>query len=182
MVRSSVVLCLLVSAWVMPATGQVFVIGGGLAEDCYRSAESDSAPLRETEETCTRALREQSLERKNRAATYVNRGIVRMRAGKYDSAIDDYDRALRIRPALGQALVNRGAAHIYREDYAAARLDLDQAIELGTEKLFAAYYNRAIAREQSDDIEGAYYDFKRALELRPDWDLARRQLSRFEVR
>ena len=36
-------------------------------------------------------------------------------------------------------------------------------------------------KEKLNDVEGAYYDFRRALELKPDWDLAEWQLSRFEI-
>ena len=60
-------------------------------------------------------------------------------------------------------------------------ISLNRAIELDTNDLFAAYYNRAIARENTGDVPGAYYDFQRSLELKPGWDLAQRQLSRFEV-
>ena len=58
---------------------------------------------------------------------------------------------------------------------------LNRAIELDSADLFAAYYNRAIAREQTGDVTGAYYDFQKSLELKPDWDLAMRQLNRFSI-
>jgi len=163
------------------ASAQVFVIGSGLGNECYNQTKNGYSSFRSANEVCTRALREESMTSKNRAATYVNRGVLRMRNGDYDDALSDYAAALRLQADLGEAFLNEGAARIYQKDFAAAIAPLDRAIELGTDDSFAAYYNRAIAREQSGDVEGAYYDFKKALELKPDWDLAEAQLSRFSV-
>ncbi len=163
------------------ASAQVFVIGGGLAKDCYEDALRGNYQYRSAEETCSRALREETMSRSNRAATYVNRGVIRMRGGDYDTALEDYGKAVELEPDLGAAYLNEGAAHIYRKDFASALEPLNKAITLGTTDVFAAYYNRAIARENTGDVPGAYYDFQKALELKPDWELAERQLKRFTV-
>jgi tetratricopeptide (TPR) repeat protein len=60
-------------------------------------------------------------------------------------------------------------------------VSLNKAIELDSHDLYAAYYNRAIAREHTGDIQGAYFDFKRADELNPESDLAKRQMERFQI-
>ncbi|MEM6651975.1 MAG: tetratricopeptide repeat protein [Pseudomonadota bacterium] len=163
------------------ASAQVFVIGNGLGGECYTKTKNKSSNFRETEQICTRALREQTMTRSNRAATLVNRGVLRMRAGRYDSALEDYAEATRLQPELGAAYLNQGAALIYQRNFQSAIDPLSRAIELNSLDLFAAYYNRAIARENSGDVEGAYFDFKKSLELKPDWDLAGRQLARFTV-
>ncbi|MEM7639941.1 MAG: tetratricopeptide repeat protein [Pseudomonadota bacterium] len=161
------------------ASAQVFVIGNGLGGECFQKTKSGFSNFRAVEEICTRALREQAMTRKNRAATYVNRGVLRMREGQYDKALADYAEAVSLQPELGAAYLNEGAAHIYRRDFAAALSPLDRAIELESHDLFAAYYNRAIAKENTGDVAGAYTDFQKSLELKPGWDLAERQLSRF---
>lgn len=163
------------------ASAQVFVIGNGLGGECYQKTKNDYISFRDADQTCTRALREQVMTRSNRAATYVNRGVLRMRAGKYDAALADYAEATDLNPELGAAFLNEGAAHIYRQDFAAALAPLDRAIELESADLFAAYYNRAIAKENTGDVSGAFHDFETALELKPGWDLAERQLTRFTV-
>ncbi|MEM5517380.1 tetratricopeptide repeat protein [Henriciella sp. AS95] len=164
------------------ASAQVFVVGGGLAKECFDEAKSGKYIYRLAEETCSQALREETMSRENRAATYVNRGVIRMREGQYDGALSDYSRAVDLKPELGAAYLNEGAAHIYRKDFAAALSPLNRAIELDSTDIFAAYYNRAIAREQTGDVSGAYYDFQKALELKPGWELAERQLSRFTIK
>ncbi|MEM9054590.1 MAG: tetratricopeptide repeat protein [Pseudomonadota bacterium] len=163
------------------ASAQVFVIGNGLGGECYQMTETRSGSFRKAEETCTRALREQAMTRSNRAATYVNRGVLRMREGKYDAALSDYADAIDLNPDLGAVYLNQGAALIYKKDFLSAIAPLNRAIELESADLFAAYYNRAIARENTGDVAGAYYDFQKSLELKPGWELATRQLSRFRV-
>ena len=163
------------------ASAQVFVVGGGLAKDCFELAKSGNYQFRTADETCTRAIQEETMTRANRAATYVNRGVIRMREGNYEDALSDYGRATDIQPELGAAYLNEGAAHIYRKNFDLALSPLNRAIELESADIFAAYYNRAIARENTGDVAGAYTDFQKALELKPGWDLAERQLNRFTV-
>ncbi|MEQ9447665.1 MAG: tetratricopeptide repeat protein [Rhodospirillaceae bacterium] len=163
------------------AAAQVFVVGGGLARECFDEAKDGKYINRIAEETCSRALLEEAMSRDNRAATYVNRGVIRMREGEYEQALEDYSRAVELVPDLGAAYLNEGAAHIYRKDFDSALQPLNKAIELDSTDIFAAYYNRAIARENTGDVAGAYYDFQKALELKPGWDLAQRQLNRFTV-
>jgi tetratricopeptide (TPR) repeat protein len=168
-------------AFLGAASAQVFVVGGGLARECFDIATGESYNFRLADETCSRALREETMTRGNRAATYVNRGVMRMRDRQFERALSDYDNAISIVPDLGAAFLNQGAAHIYRKDFSPALISLNKAIELQTDDLFAAHYNRAIARENTGDVPGAYHDFQKALELKPGWSLAERQLSRFYV-
>ena len=163
------------------ASAQVFIIGEGLGGECYQETKRNAANFRIAEDTCTRALREQAMSRSNRAATYVNRGVLRMRAGKYDESLADYNQALELMPDLAEAYLNMGAAYIYNKDFTSALSPLDRAIELDSTDLFAAHYNRAIARENTGNVYGAYTDFQAALELKPGWELAERQLKRFTV-
>lgn len=163
------------------ASAQVFVIGNGLGGECFQKTKNRYSNFRAADEVCSRALREEAMTRTNRAATYVNRGVLRMREGNYDTALADYSEALRLQPELGAAYLNTGAAYIYQRDFDAALAPLNRAIELESNDLFAAYYNRAIARENTGDVAGAFEDFNTSLELKPEWDLALRQLTRFTV-
>lgn len=164
-----------------PANAQVFVIGNGLGAECYESTRQATASFARSDEVCTRALREETMTRENRAATYVNRGVLRMRNGKHSDALKDYANAIEMKPELGAAYLNQGAAYIYQRNFTSAIAPLDRAIQLNSKDLFAAHYNRAIARENTGDVQGAYSDFQKALELKPEWDLAIRQLERFVV-
>ncbi len=181
MLRKALLATLVLSVPAAPALPQAMIIGGGYARDCYEAVKAGDDTFRKTDRICTDALTQETMTRENRAATYINRGIGRMRANNLDDALEDYQSALDLRPDLGAAYLNRGAALIFKEDYEAALQALNKSIELNTEEMHAAYYNRAIAREQTGDVTGAYYDFQRAKELMPDWPRVDRQLARFTV-
>jgi tetratricopeptide (TPR) repeat protein len=121
------------------------------------------------------------MKTENRAATYTNRGVLRMRSGDYDGALSDYGIAKNMKPELGAIWLNEGAAFIFLKDFDSALVSLDKAIELDSQELYAAYYNRAIARENTGDLAGAYADFQKTVELNPDFERAKWQLTRFTV-
>lgn len=180
MVRTVVFAAFLV-ALAPSATAQVTVIGGGLARECYEAAKYGLLSQIAAEELCTRALEHEALNLTNRAATFTNRGVLRMRQGKLDAALGDYAASKRISPNSGPTWLNEGAAYILKQDYNSALVSLDKAIELESSDLYAAYYNRALARERTGDVEGAYYDFLKSKELNPDYKPTDEQLARFTV-
>ena len=171
-------------AWTSVASsasaGAVTVIGGGMARECSVAAlngEND----RRYEAMCTQALDTELLNLRDRAGTYVNRGILKLRRHEYASAQFDFNRAIETKPNLGEAYVNRGAAAVGAKRYADGLADLNKAIELGIDEPEKAYYNRALAFEGLDDMKSAYLDYKKALELKPDWDMPQKELVRFTV-
>ncbi len=162
------------------AGAAVTVIGGGLAEACANAAITGKSE-RKFEETCTRALEEEGLSPRDRAGTYVNRGVMKLRRMSYDAAILDFNQAVRLKPEMGEGYVNRGAAAVGMHRYPESLADLNKAIELGVEEPAKAYYNRALAYEGLDDAKAAYFDYQKALELSPDWTAPKEQLVRFKV-
>lgn len=155
-----------------------------LAQRCFYAA-SIAAEVRTTPEAradvCDTALLTIALSRRDQAATYTNRGIVRLNQSAYENAKKDFDEAVRLAPEIGEPYVNRAAALLALHRYNEAIDDLDRAIQLKPASIEKAYYNRAIAREKSNDIKGAYADYLKAAELRPDWKLPREDLQRFKV-
>ena len=165
----------------VPASAQMIVLGTGLSRTCYETALVSQTVDREDIEVCTKALSQAAIPRDKRIATLVNRGILFMRAGDYDRAIDDYDLALKMDDSNGAAYINKGAALIYKGQYDEALLVLNTAVALNPDDLHAAYYNRALVLEQQGDLNAAYDDLTKALELKPEWDLAVKQLDRYVV-
>jgi tetratricopeptide (TPR) repeat protein len=155
------------------------VIGGGLATECYATAEYGDAFT--AFDICTRALSNQALSVRDRAATYVNRSVIRLRVRDFTGAIADVDQSIQRWPQLSEPYVNRGAALINLDRPQEALVELDKAINMGLEKLHLAHYNRGLAKEKMNDARGAYADYRRALELDPTFTLANEQLQRFLV-
>lgn len=152
--------------------GAVSVIGGGAARSCYQAARFkgvDSAGVK----TCSDALDSGALTSDDRAATFINRGILRERLSKYQDALSDYDAGLTVRPNLAEAYIDRGAVLIKMGRYAEAIADLSKGIALGSESAQIAYFDRGQAREVTDDLDGACADYRQALVLQPDFEAAR---------
>ena len=168
-------------AWASSAeAGAVTVIGGGMARECSLAALNGESETR-YETICTQALESELMSLRDRAGTYVNRGILKLRRKEFASAQYDFNRAIETKPDLGEAYVNRGAAAVGAKRYADGLADLNKALELGVEEPEKAYYNRALAFEGLDDLKAAYFDYKKAVELKPDWDMPQKELARFTV-
>jgi tetratricopeptide (TPR) repeat protein len=97
------------------AFGAVMVIGAGPAQACYHAALADRSDLRSLE-VCNQAL-DGDLNRRDRVATRVNRGIILINRRQAEAALADFDRAIRMNPELGEAHVNRGAALMMQNEY-----------------------------------------------------------------
>ena len=163
------------------AGASTLVIGGGAAKDCADAAikgRKDNASVT----TCTLALETEILGFRDRARTYVNRGVLQMRQRNYDAAVRDFDAASDIDPNLGEAFVNRGAAYVGTSRYGEGLSQIDQGLALGVKDPEKAYYNRAVANESLGDVTAAYRDFSKAAELAPAWDAPKKELTRFSVR
>ena len=162
------------------ARASVTVIGGGLAEACSKDALSGKTSS-QFERTCTQALDTESLSARDRAGTYVNRGVLRLRHQDWTGAIKDFDAAVSLSPKMGEAYVNRGAVAIGQHRYADSLPDLNKGLALGVEEPAKVYYNRGLAYEGMDDMKSAYFDYQKAVELSPDWDAPQKELTRFHV-
>ena len=155
------------------------VLGGGLANECYATAEFGD-PFKAFD-TCTRALSNPELSVRDRAATFVNRSVVRLRVRDYNGALADCDQSIARWPDLSEPHVNRGAALINLDRPRDALTELDLAITRGLDKVHLAYYNRGLAKEKINDARGAYLDYRKALEIDPTFTLANEQLQRFLI-
>ena len=168
----------------VPAAGNAAatVLGGGLGRECYLAAES-ATTSRSAIEACDRALNDETQSRNDRAATYVNRGIVHMQAKALNAAITDFDAAIRTQPQTAEAYVNKGIAmvHLGNHDRDAVEL-LTLGLARNPSRPEVAYYVRGIANEQLGATREAYEDYSRAASLKPDWAEPAAQLERFSVK
>lgn len=163
------------------ASAQMVVVGEGAAQSCYQFALTGNPGTTSAIKTCSRALQTDLVSRKDLAATHVNRGVLLMRNGDYEEAIEDYLVALESFPNLAEAYINYGVALYHRGDFEESRKAYDRALEIGSEKDALAYFNRALIYEREDNAPAAYRDYKAAAELEPEWEQPKDALSRFTV-
>ena len=164
-----------------PAFAQIIVSGGGKASACYQKTKHNDPGRKSTIQLCEEALSEEPLIGKNRAATHINTAILYMRSEAYAEAQSHFNEAISLKPELPEAYISLAANHIYQGDYAAAIDAVTIGIDLGTEKMPEALYNRAIAYDRLEQYSLAYKDLKQALVLKPDWEDAIKALSRYDV-
>jgi tetratricopeptide (TPR) repeat protein len=164
----------------LPARAAITVLGDSLAHNCFEAAEFGGNP-KDGIETCSNALTGMPLTTTDRAATLINRGILKSRNSDDAGALDDYNHGLALDAQLGEGYVDRGATYIVLQRYNDALTDIDKGLSLGAKKPEIAYYDRAIADEALGDVRGAYEDYKKAVAIQPDFTLASEQLVRFKV-
>jgi tetratricopeptide (TPR) repeat protein len=162
------------------AQAAVTVLGNGPAHGCFQFAEFGGNPA-DGMSDCNFALEQAVLTVRDRAATLVNRGILRARGNDDEGALADYNAGIALNGSLGEAYVDRGAVLIVMQRYDDALADLDKGISLGANRLQIAYYDRAIVDEALGNIRAAYEDYKKAVDIQPDFSLAAEQLARFRV-
>ena len=162
------------SATAANVQGAVSVVSSGAARTCFQAARSDG-PAREGAAACSDALESGTLTSDDRAATFVNRGILRVRLSQISDALSDYNASLDMRPNLAEAYVDRGAALIKINRFDDAIADLSKGIALGTASAHIAFYDRGQARELTGDFSGACEDYRQALVLQPDFVEAKRR-------
>jgi tetratricopeptide (TPR) repeat protein len=180
-IRMASALALGLATLAAPASAAVSIMGGGFARDCYQAAEGK----RDTGTSlaiCNRAIEEEALSRRDRAATLVNRGIIHMQARDLDRAIADYDLAIRSDPRIAEAHVNRGIALLHRGGRDQDAIEaLSKGLSMNPARPEVAYYSRAVAHELAGNNRAAYEDYQAAAALKPDWADPVEQLKRFSV-
>jgi tetratricopeptide (TPR) repeat protein len=161
------------------AQAAVSVIGSGPAQICYQAADAGASPS-DYLTYCSQALAG-ALSEADRAATYVNRGVLRLAMNDNDAAATDFSAGLAINANLGEGYVDLGATMIAKKHYGDAIRNIDKGLALGTKKPHLAYFDRAVADEALGNLQGAYDDYHHALILKPDFTAASDELTRFKI-
>lgn len=159
----------------------VFSVGGPLSLNCY-----DAATARDSRASsiasCSRALEEEALLNRDRAATLVNRGILFMLNGNSRRADADFDAAMGLDPSLADPWLNKAFLRLRLGEGQAALPLLNEALQRNPRHPALAYYARGLAYEQAGNVRAAYADLRRANEIDPDWSLPRKDLARYTTR
>lgn len=103
---------------------------------------------------------------------YCFRGELYRDLGKYDLAMEDFNRAIQKNPAFVQAYLHRGDTYSRQNKYDSAIADYTKALELiqsdkntGDSERQLAYAKRSIAYREKGDIPGAVADANRVIAL-----------------
>lgn len=160
------------------------VLGRGIGANCASAAAAVVAGNAATDQgvlECNVALRSSALSDRERAAVYLNLGVLHEGSANHAAAITDDNAALFYAPALTEAYINRGVANASLHRFGDAVADFTHAIALDPAKPELVYFNRALAYEDKGDLKAAYRDYQTASRLAPGWAAPAAQLARFTV-
>jgi tetratricopeptide (TPR) repeat protein len=163
------------------ATSATFTLGGPLSQLCYQSALAEDARPSALQ-GCDRSLSEEALTAPDRAATYVNRGILHMIRGQDADAEADFNSAMAIDQGLPEPWLNKGFLRIKQDNSREALPLLNEGIKRQPRREALAFFARGLAYEDVGDFRAAYADLRRAHDLEPRWSLPSEYLARYQVR
>jgi tetratricopeptide (TPR) repeat protein len=155
-------------------------MGKGYAHDCFTYAKAGVDPY-DGIEVCNQAIDRESLTVKDRAATYDNRGVMLDQLGRTEKAAEDFRQAMALDPSLGDPHINLGSVLIKEKRYDDALVSINKGIDLGVSFPHIGYYDRAVAYQLMGKYKEAYYDYKKVLEIEPNFTQASERLKDFVV-
>ncbi|MEZ5893143.1 MAG: tetratricopeptide repeat protein [Parvularculaceae bacterium] len=163
-------------AFSSPAFAQMSIttIGATDAVRCYENARNDFSG---DTEPCDIALKDNGLNRADRKRTLVNRGVIHNRNGDLSAAFDDFNAALDLDGALGEAYLNRGNAYYMSKQYDSALADYQRSLDLGLNKPWAAWYNIGLVYEAQNNPEKAREAYEAAAAANPNFSQAQQKLE-----
>lgn len=105
--------------------------------------------------------------RSDLADGYLFRGRANAALGRLDLAVQDFSKAIELRPQGAEAFVERAATRLDQEDYAGVIADCGEALKRDS-RIALAYSLRGRAVRQTGNPERALEDLNRAVDLSPD--------------
>lgn len=105
------------------------------------------------------------------ANAFIDRGLILMKAQRYDEAIADFGRAAALDPKSAWALANRGLSYAWKGDAVSAARDLDAAHALDARNP-VVFRARGLLAQQKGDLVAAASAYTTSLEIDPGNDFA----------
>jgi protein O-mannosyl-transferase len=102
-------------------------------------------------------------------AAYYNRGLYFFNNGRDSDALNDFNKAIELKPNYADAYNNRGSVFMKFGKIENALTDLNNAVSYN-KNLTQAYFNRGYIFYQRKDYDQALRDYNRVIDLNPDVD------------
>ena len=103
---------------------------------------------------------------RNRGMAYYGRGLGHAQKREYDTAIANFDAAIRLAPSYTPAFLNRGTSYINKGEYDRAIADFDQALKIDPDNALG-YYFRGWAYSSKGNLDRAIEEYSEAIRLEP---------------
>jgi hypothetical protein len=96
---------------------------------------------------------------------YFSRGRAYLSMAQYDSALQDFNRAIEVSPRMAEAYAGRGAVYIHKKQYDRAISEYSQSIAI--KPTASAYNNMALAHVRQGQFDRALQLLGKAIEVDP---------------
>ena len=162
------------------ATAQLSIttIGATDAQACYQSALDNFTT---SVDDCDEAIKNDgNLSRRDLAFTYVNRGIILNRAGLVSEALEDFEKALKIKSDIPEAFLNRGNSYYLSRQYEKALADYETSLAQGLKKSYAAWYNIGLVYDAMKMPDKARSAYQKAVDIFPEHGPSVKKLERYQ--
>ena len=172
-----------VPAFAVTSWPSASLLASGTADSCAAASATAQEGGRATDAAlanCSLAVK-YAIHDGARAEVLSNRSVLHYARGEYDAALADNTAALKINDRMAEAIVNRGSIYLVQHRPQAAAANFDRALMFSPTHPEKVYFNRALAREDVGDLNGAYADYAQAAKLAPQWDQPRREMTRFSI-
>jgi len=159
------------------------VLATGMADSCAAASDAAQESGRVSDAAlanCTLAVKLAYYD-KARAEVLNNRSVLHYVRGEYDAALADNTAALRSNDQMAEAIVNRGSIFLVQHRPQAAAANFERALTFNPAHAEKVYFNRAMAREEMGDLNGAYADYAQAAKIAPQWEQPKREMQRFNI-
>lgn len=111
-----------------------------------------------------------AIDPENQAGLYL-RSFIYLNSDQKQKALLDYEKLLKINPFHEGALTNRALMNMELENYDAALIDLNKRVEMDANN-WQALFDRAYCKGLKGDDAGAISDFKKVINLNPEYAAA----------
>jgi tetratricopeptide (TPR) repeat protein len=157
------------------------LLASGAADSCAAASAAAQESGKTTDAAvanCARAAKI-AFGDTERAEILNNLSVLHYVRADYSAALTENTAALKLNDRLAEAIVNRGSIYMMQHRPQAAAANFDHALAFNPAHPEKVYFNRALAREDMGDLNGAYADYAQAARLAPQWDQPKREMVRF---
>ena len=130
-------------------------------------------------DACTAVIDDASQPVDVRVDALSHRGMAYEEDEEYESAIEDYDEAMKLSPNDPALLILRGNAYDGMGEPQKAIEDYTEAIRLNPGDS-SPFFNRVAVNHENGDKDKARRDYKRALEIDPTYEAAKEALAELD--
>jgi len=138
-------------------------------------------PLEKMVETCSDAIATEGISSKTKMASYYNRGLIHQTLGRFEEARADFQSAINIDTNFGDAYLALAGLSMSENDPKTARETIQAALSTNIRHPAYAHYLLGHALETESRFVEARTEYRRALELRPNWRDAQRRIDRINI-